>query len=351
MVESFQVTVQPLAREVECRADQSILDACLRSGIWLPHACTHGTCGTCKADVLDGEVDHGNSSAFALMDFERDERKALLCSARPLTDVEIEGDVDIEEGVTAYPVRDYVGTVTRIDDCAADIRKLFIELDGELLFNSGQYISMTVPSGRITRSYSMANSPVSTRQIELHVRRSPGGLATDGWIFRSLEVGDQVDLSGPYGRFFYRERRTEPIIFVAGGTGLAPIKSIIRDILERGHNRDLLLYQGARDFDSMYDVEYFRNLAAEIPSLVYRPCIDAGVIEGFEDGMVTDVLDREIDSCRGMVAYVCGPPAMVDASLKTFMHKRLFPRDIYREDFYDESDRAMGGVRSPLLRR
>lgn len=352
MATAYEVTVEPVGRKIDCREDQPILDACLRAGIWLPHACTHGTCGTCKAEVLDGEVDHGDSSAFALMDFEREEGKALICTACPRSDLVIEGDVEEEEGVTTYPVADYTGVVTAIEDCAADTRRLLIDLGRALKFNPGQYVSIEVPGAHATRSYSMANPPSEPRRIELHIRRTPDGLASDGWIFKSLAVGDQVHLSGPYGRFFLRGARAEPILLIAGGTGLAPIKSMVRHILELGLDRTITLYQGARTTDMIYDVEYFTGLAKRYPDrFTYRPCLSDEQHAGYATGNVTDVLDADIPTCRGHVAYICGPPPMVDAALKTLMRKRLFPRDIYREDFYDASDKATGGVRSPLLKR
>ena len=103
MSETYTITVEPLGREVECREDQTILDACLRNGVWLPHSCTHGTCATCKAEVLDGDVDHGAASTFALMDYERDEGKLLPCVACPRSDVTIEADIDVDESVEVYP--------------------------------------------------------------------------------------------------------------------------------------------------------------------------------------------------------------------------------------------------------
>ena len=118
-METFTITVEPLGREIECREDQTILDACLRNGVWLPHSCTHGTCATCKCDIVDGDVDHGDASSFALMDFERDEGKLLTCCAKPRSDVVIEADLDVDEDIEVHPVQDYTGTVVALDTAPA----------------------------------------------------------------------------------------------------------------------------------------------------------------------------------------------------------------------------------------
>ncbi|MYZ06557.1 2Fe-2S iron-sulfur cluster binding domain-containing protein [Streptomyces sp. SID2999] len=353
MATSYRVTVEPVGKEVLCREDQPILDACLRAGIWLPHSCTHGTCGTCKAEVLDGEVDHGGSSSFALMDFERDEGRTLLCCATPRSDVTIEGDVEEEEGVEHFPVRDFTATVVSLDDIATDTRRIVLGLDSDLEFNPGQYLQVAVPGKGVTRTYSMANAPSEPRRVELHVRRTPGGVATDGWIFSTLQVGDEIALAGPYGKFFYREARDEPAVLIAGGTGLAPMKSIIRRVLESDLRRTLVLYQGARTADQFYDRDFFAALAKEHPGRFdYRPCLSDEEHPDFAHGTVLDVLDADRPTLSGHVGYLCGPPPMVEAAMKLLMRKRLFPRDIYREDFLDERDKAQGsGVRSPLLKR
>lgn len=354
MTAEYTVTVEPLGATVTCRADQPVLDACLRAGVWLPHSCTHGTCGTCKVEVLDGEVDHGDASPFALMDFERDDGRLLPCVARPRGDLVIEADIDVDDSVPVHPVRDHAGVVVGLDDVAEDIRRLRVELDRDLAFNAGQYVSLAVPGHPgTTRTYSMANPPSQPRVLEFHVRRTPGGLATDGWIFATLAVGDRVALSGPYGRFVLRPDRAEPALMVAGGTGLAPVMSMVRHALEDGAGTaHLTLYQGARTRSAIYDVERFTDLAARFPErFTYRPCLSDEDADGFAAGLVTDVIAADHDSLGGHVGYVCGPPPMVEAALRTLMGRRLFPRDIYREGFVDESDRSSGGIRSPLIRR
>lgn len=351
MTQTYRITVEPTGREVECREDQTILDACLRAGVWLPHSCTHGTCATCKSEVLDGEVDHGNASTFALMDFERDEGKTLTCCARPRSDIVLEADVDVDEDIEVHPVRDFAGTLVALDDIALDTRRLIVELDDDLRFNAGQYMRFAVPGG-VVRTYSIANPPTISRSLEFHIRRTPGGAATDGWIFKSLEVGERVQLSGPYGRFVLRSARSEPAVLVAGGTGLAPIKAMIRDALENGaYEGHLTLYQGARTREWLYDVDDFRRLEEAYPDrFTYRPCLSEEEADGFAAGLVTEVLAADHESLHGHVGYVCGPPPMVEAALKTLMRKRLFPRDIYREDFFNNSDKT-ASVRSPLIRR
>jgi len=354
MTTEYQVTIEPLGREITCREDQTVLDACLRAGVWIPHSCTHGTCATCKAEVLDGEVEHGEASSFALMDFEREEGKFLPCVARPQSDLVFEADVDVDESIPVHAVEDYVGTLVELTDVALGTRRLVLELDRDLRFNAGQYMSLAIPGhDGVTRTYSMANPPGEPRRLEFQIRLTAGGLATEGWVFKDLAVGDTVALSGPYGRFVLREDRSEPAVLIAGGTGLAPIASMIQRALLEGVDGvgHLYLYQGARTQEWMYDVDRFRDLAERFPDrFTYRPCLSEETAEGFSHGMVTDVLNADHETLKGHVGYVCGPPAMVEAALKTLMLKRLFPRDIFKEEFLDASAGATA-VRSPLIKR
>lgn len=350
MTQTRTITVEPLGVTVQCGPDQNILDACLRQGVNVPHACTHGTCGTCKVEILDGDVDLGDASVFALLDSERTEGKALICTATPRSDVTIEADIEEEDGVTFHPVRDFTATVASIEECARETRRVLLDLDGDIEFNPGQYVQVTIPGAGVTRSWSMANPPGQPRQVELQIKRTPGGLGTDGWVFKTLAVGDTVQVSGPFGRFFLREARAEPAILIGGGTGLAPLKAMVRHALETGSQQRLHLYHGVRTQADLYDLEFFQDLERSFPDqFSYRPVLSDEQVEGIRTGFVTDAVDADFETCRDHVAYLCGPPVMVDAALKMLMRKRLFPRDIYREDFFDASDKA-GGVRSPLIR-
>ena len=349
-METYTVTVEPLGAEIECREDQTVLDACLREGIWLPHACTHGTCGTCKAQVLDGDLDLGDASPYALLESERDEGAALICVAKPRSDVTIEGEVDAEEGVDVHPVRDYAGVVEILDEVAPDVRRLLIRLTEPLMFNPGQYVQLNLPGGE-NRPYSIASTPGDGNLVELHIKRTADGAATDGWVFKDLAAGQKVSLSGPYGRFSFRPARSQPILLLAGGTGLAPMKSIVRHIAETGSDHQVVLYHGVPTAAHLYEHQWLTQFADENNWFDYRPALSREE-HGGRTGRVPALLAEDFPRAAGHVAYICGSPEFVRDTMKALMKARLFPRDIYREDFFDSADRAAGTnvVRSPLLR-
>ena len=354
---SHKLVIEPIGREVNVADNQTILDACLRQGVWLPHACTHGTCGTCKAQILDGEVLHRGASEFALMDYEREEGKSLLCSALAMTDVVIEADLDVDPEAVFEPVQDFTATIDLIEEPARDVRRLLLKLDnGPIRFLPGQYIQMQVPVAggeTVQRCYSIASSPADGSKIELQIKRSPGGRAAN-YIFEQLKPGATVKFSGPYGFFFLRKRGTEPLIFLAGGTGLAPIKSMLRVACEEKLPRPLLLIHGVRSTLDLYDADFFREMEAENPNFRYIPVLSNrepdSVWEG-EEGYVHEALVRSLPGFKGHKAYLCGPPPMVDACLTTLIRGRLFEDSIFCENFYTEQDKTKPLKRSPLFKR
>jgi phenol hydroxylase P5 protein len=319
--------------------------------VWLPHACTHGTCGTCKVQVLDGDLDLGDASPYALLDSEREEGAALICVAKPNSDVTIEGEVEVEDGVEIHPVRDYTGTVTELIEVAPGVRRLRLTLTEPIPFNAGQYVQLRTPDGQ-TRPYSLAGPPRDASTIELHVKRSEDGAATAGWIFADLAVGDEVPVSGPYGQFSFRPARDEPVLLLAGGTGLAPMKSILQHIDHTDSGHEVVLYHGVPTAEDLYEHDWLQEFADTHDWFTYRPALSREEYEG-RTGRVPALLAEDYPRAAGNVAYICGSPEFVADTMKALMKARLFPRDIYREDFFDSADRASGTnvVRSPLIRR
>ncbi len=233
---SYQVTIEPTGELIEVEEGQTILQAALRQGVWLPFACGHGTCATCKCQVLEGEVDLGAASSFALMDMERDEGKVLACCAIPQSDLVIEADIDVDPDFAGLPVQDYRAVVTRLVELSPTIRGVHLKLDRPMAFQAGQYVNLQLPGIEGTRAFSLANPPQQADEVELHVRLVEGGVAT-GHIHRQLKVGDALELSGPYGQFFVRSSQPGDLIFIAGGSGLSSPQSMILDLLARGDTR------------------------------------------------------------------------------------------------------------------
>jgi phenol hydroxylase P5 protein len=349
---SYSLTIEPLGQTIEVDDDQTILDAALRAGIYLPHACCHGLCATCKVTITDGEIDHGEASNFALMDYEREEGKALACCARLQSDVVIEAEIEADEDARNLPVRDFPGTVSRIESLTPTIKGVWIELDEPMEFQAGQYINLELADGSGSRAFSLANAPQQPGEVELNIRLVPGGQATT-WIHQALKVGDRVKLAGPYGRFFVRKSAAMPSLFLAGGSGLSSPKSMILDLLADGSTLPITLVYGARNRAELYDHALFEQLAAEHAHFTYVPALsdepaDSGWT-GFR-GFVHDAAKAHFDNdFRGRKAYLCGPPVMIDACITTLMQGRLFERDIYTEKFFSAADAQQ--VRSPLFKR
>lgn len=350
---SYEVTIEPLGETIEVEEEQTILDAALRAGVWLPHACCHGLCATCKVQVTDGEVEQGDASPFALMDFERDEGKCLACCATPMSDLVLEADIDEDPDAETHPVEDFQGSVVALERLTPTVRRVVLELERDIAFQAGQYINLQLPNIDKPRAFSLANPPSEGRRIELQIRHVPGGEATT-YIHETLAEGDKVDVTGPYGRFFVRHSDEGAALFLAGGTGLSSPKSMILDLLEKQDGREITLIYGARNRRELYDREFFEDLAARHDHLRYIPALsdpDAADDWDGETGFVHDVAKRVYDNdFRGNKAYLCGPPVMIDVCITTLMQGRLFERDIHMEKFLSAADAAQDSQRSPLFK-
>jgi len=339
---SQSLTIEPLGATIEVEEGQTLLDAALRQGIYIPHACGHGLCGTCKVQVTEGEVDHGAANPFALMDFERDEGKTLACCATLLSDATIEADIEDDPDARVIPVRDFCTTVSRIETLTPTIKAIWLELDGPIDFQAGQYVQLVLPGVEAGRPFSIANSPrqvASSGEIEINVRIVPGGAGT-AYLHEKLKVGDALTVSGPYGRFFVRESAQMPLLFMAGGSGLSSPRSMILDLLDRGCTMPITLVYGQRSLAELYYDAEFRALARRHANFAYVPALseDASGFDGFK-GFVHDAArDHFKGDFSGRKAYLCGPPAMIEACLGALMQGRLYERDIYTEKFITAAD-------------
>lgn len=350
---SYIVTIEPTGYKIDVEEGQTILQAALRQGVWLPFACGHGTCATCKVQVIDGDVDVGNASPFALMDVEKDEGKVLACCATVESDVTIEADIDVDEDFIGYPVEDFNAQVITITELSPTIRGIKLKLDRPMTFQAGQYVNLELPGIDGVRAFSMANPPSNSMEIELHIRLVEGGAAT-GYIHNQLSVGESLALSGPFGHFFARNSKPGDLLFIAGGSGLSSIQSIILDLLNAEDTRHITLCQGARNVSELYNSELFEALAVKHSNLTYLPALsdadndDWGGYRGFVHEAARDHFEGKFS---GLKAYLCGPPPMINAGITTLMKGRLFENDIFMERFLTAADGNGADERSALFKK
>lgn len=351
---SYQATIEPLGETIEVAAGQTLLDAALRAGVWLPYACNHGVCGTCKVAVLEGEVEHNEASSFALMDLERDEGKTLACCATLASDIVLEADVEEEADALNLPVGDFTGRVARLEDLTPTIKGIWLDAPEEVAFQAGQYLNLEVPGVAAPRAFSIANPPSERRRLELNVRYVEGGAAT-AYLCQSLKIGDALRFTAPLGRFFARKSTPGPIVFLAGGSGLSSPKSMILDLLQEGDQREITLLHGARNQAELYYRELFTELAARHDNFHYYGALSEAAPEDHWDGprcfvheLAEELFDGRFEGC---VAYLCGPPPMIDACLTTLMRGRLFEERIFMENFFTAADSAHPPRRSALFKK
>ncbi|WP_324172139.1 2Fe-2S iron-sulfur cluster binding domain-containing protein [Sulfurimonas sp.] len=349
---SYTLEIEPTSDTVEVEENQTLLDASLRQGTYLPHACNHGLCGTCKVELLEGEVDHGDASPFALMESERDDGFCLACTAKPLSDVVIEADVDEDPDARSIPIRDIMGTVVKREMLTPRILGLWLELDEDLDFQAGQYINYHIPGFDEARSFSLANQPSMERVIELNITLITDGDATP-WIHKNVKVGDRRKITAPFGRFFVKKSTKKPSIYFAGGSGLSSPKSMILDDLEGGSKLPIILFHGARNEEELYYFDMFKNLEKEYDNFTYVPVLSDNKNPDWkgEIGYTNDVAIKIYDGkFSGNKAYLCGPPLMIEACITALMRGRLFEKDIHIEKFFSKADLCRDEVRSPLFK-
>ena len=307
-----------------------MLDAALAAGHIVPYSCRDGACGACKAHIHTGTIDPGRTHDGGITAEELAAGTALLCQAQPRSDLEIK--VRSIRRADDLPVKKLPARVENLDFVASDVAVLKLKLPASqaFRFRAGQYIDFLLAGNR-RRSFSIANSPAAADCIELHVRRVAGGHFTTH-VFEKMRPRDIVRFEGPFGTFALSDTSQRPAIFIAGGTGFAPIKSIIEEAITQGLSRPIALYWGARTREGLYMDELAREWTRRLTDFRYIPVLSDPISADNWSGrrglahhaVMTDRPD--LSNCE---VYACGTPAMIDAARADLITRCALPADAF----------------------
>lgn len=343
----LQITLQPSGHQFESDAQTTLLQAALDHGFMLPYGCRNGACGSCKGRVLSGEVDYGAARDGALSAAERAQGMALFCCAKPLTDVVIEcREVGAARDIPIRTMPCRVESMQIVGQDDVMLLKLKLPANERLQFLPGQYIDILLKDGK-RRSFSLASPPHQEGFIDLHIRRVPDGHFT-GHVFGSMKVRDILRFEGPLGSFFLRDKpesnavdgTERPALLVAGGTGMAPMASIIQHAIQVGSTRRMVLYFGARTRADLYLHQQILDWQKQLPALEYVPVLSDPAPQDEwtgRTGLVHHAAMQDIGNLSGWQAYVCGAPAMVDAAKKDFTQAANLPIEHFYADSFTYS--------------
>ncbi len=331
---SHQVTLQPSGHQFTVEDGQSILEAGLDAGFALPYGCRNGACGSCKGKVLSGEVDYGQYQPTTLTEEERRRGYALFCSAKPLSDLTLEAqEISAARDI---PVKTLPCRVERMERLCHDVMGVWLKLPSNerLQFLPGQYVEFLLRDGQ-RRSYSMGNAPEEDSLLELHLRYVAGGSFSEH-VFNTMKPKDIMRIRGPLGSFFLRES-DKPMIFVAGGTGFAPIKSILVHALKHQVlDRQMVLYWGARALRDLYLPDLPGQWQQAHDNFTYIPVLSEPAPEDRwpgRTGLVHAAVLADFQDLSGYQVYACGAPAMVDAARRDFTARGLPEEEFYSDAF------------------
>jgi propane monooxygenase reductase subunit len=333
----YEIRVQPFDATFECEEDETVLDAALRAKLFLRYGCKHGGCGTCKVQLVDGEVDL-TASAYSLPPAEQDAGTILVCQSYPLDDCEIDVsamNLDEDEFRAGDGSATYRMTIEEIEKLTRDIRRVRLRhRDGARMpFTAGQFVNLVVPGTEHVRTYSMANGSADSTRIELLCKILPGGAFSE-FLETTATPGAELNVSGPYGMMKVRVSHRD-IVMVAGGSGLAPLLSMLTDLAERRSDRTIALFFGARSAQDLYALEEIAELGQRLPGLTFVPVLVEPEDPSWTGptGLVTDAICAGRDSYEGCDAYLCGPPGMIDAVTELLVTRGVRPQNIYYDAF------------------
>ena len=327
----YTVLNQVSGKSFQCGSDQTVLDGALSNGFNFPYGCQNGFCGQCKAVILNGEIDYDEGNPEAISDDDIEANMALLCQCKAKSDLYIA--VDEIDSLANIQIRSMPCRVEEVNHLNHDVVQLILKIPGSqsLQYLAGQYLDIEHPEFE-PRAFSIANAPVNSNLLELHIRLVEGGQFTN-FVFNSLTEKTILRIEGPKGSFFLREESDYPIIFIAGGTGFGPIKAIIENLILMNSSRTVYLYWGVRT-----EQDFYLNLPSEwsekhsnisfIPVLSEPDSSWSGM-----SGYVHEVVMKDFENLIDFEVYACGPPVMVKAAAKSCIENNLKKENFFSDSF------------------
>jgi len=317
-----------------------VLNAAFRQGVSLTHGCREGQCSACKSFLLDDDLEMEKYSTFALPEYESEEGYVLLCRSHAYSDLEVEL-INYDEDILrlGIPIVTLQTIVEEIEPLTHDIKRLvlrFAEPGQRMLFTAGQYADIRIPGSEEHRAYSMANTKRANDHLEFIIKVFPGGRFSS-LLEGGISVGQELVVKGPYGVFMLREKSNSDIICIGGGSGMAPLWSLLNSMAERGIERKATYYYGARTRKDLFYLDRLQQLEERLPGFRFVPALSMATGEDEwegETGLITEVLNRNLEAGqKQMQAYLCGPPPMIDAAIPVLVSKGIGEDRIFFDKF------------------
>jgi CDP-4-dehydro-6-deoxyglucose reductase len=329
-----RVTLLPSQQVLTVSQDETVLDAALRAGLNLPHSCKGGHCAACRARIVEGRTHYPDGRPVGITEVEERAGYTLLCEAHALSDLVVE--IRQIERADEIQIRSLPCRIEHVEPLAPDVMQVLLRLPAVEQFNfaAGQYIDIMLPGSR-RRSFSLANPPHDARLLELHIRKVRGGEFTEQ-LFAGMREKTLLRIEGPLGQFWFRETSPRPAILIGGGTGYAPVRAMLRHLLERGDQRPLHFYWGAQDRRDLYEEARVLGWTRDYPNLEFVPVLSAaesGTQWTGRTGFVHTAVLADFPRLEGYDVYAAGPPAMIEAIRAEFPERGLPPEQLFFDSF------------------
>ena len=332
---TFTVTVEPSGTAFSASAHETLLAAGIRQGVGLPYGCKDGACGSCKCKMVSGQVVHANFQRKALSVEEEAANFVLTCCATAHSDIVLESRQVTPAG--ALPIKKMPTRVSSLVKKSDDVVVMHLQLPANdaFTFRAGPYIEFILRDGA-RRSYSMANAPHVGPGLEMHIRHMPGGRFTD-LVFGSMKEKDILRIEGPFGSFYLREDSDKPMVFVASGTGFAPIKALLEHMQHCGITRPTTLYWGGRRPGDLYMDDWVQTQLANMPQVHYVPVVSDALPDDQwtgRTGFVHLAVLQDFPDLSNHQVYACGAPIVVDSARRDFSALAGLPADAFFADSF-----------------